>query len=242
MRRPLGRVQSASVRPSGSGRAAMYSRPLAMASTRASVRARRSRKAAVPVQVARSVALAARISAVRARSDAAMARRAPLRSASELRASTCEAWRAAWAARCRCWVGSVSMCIDWILNPYSDVAAVLFPVGSVSRSKAALQQHQIVAVDDLVPASPAKDRFDLVRAVAGDAFGVAVGVGGETTRQGLAIQATHHHGIAAFERAFHGAHAGWQERTAGGEGARGTGIDHQRSQRRQCTCDPSLAG
>ena len=37
MRRPFGRVQSASVRPSGSGSSAMSSRPLAIASTRASV-------------------------------------------------------------------------------------------------------------------------------------------------------------------------------------------------------------
>ena len=43
-----------------------------MASTRASVSTRRSRKAAVPLKVARSAALAARISAVAARNAAAM--------------------------------------------------------------------------------------------------------------------------------------------------------------------------
>ncbi len=111
MRRPFGRVQSASVRPSGSGSCAMSSSPLAMPSTRASVSVSRSRNAGVPPQAARSVALAASISPDCTRSAAAIARNAALRSASGKRARICEAARAALAARCRCWVASVSMCM-----------------------------------------------------------------------------------------------------------------------------------
>ena len=68
MSSPFGRCQRASSRPTGSGRAAMASRPLAMASMRASSSRRRSRSAGVRLCAAfKSSALAARMSLAFAR-------------------------------------------------------------------------------------------------------------------------------------------------------------------------------
>lgn len=74
--KPLGRSKVARTRPTGSGRAAMSSRPRAIASTRPASSSRRSRKeGAMPraSAAATSRALAARISSVRARMAAAAA-------------------------------------------------------------------------------------------------------------------------------------------------------------------------
>src|SRR6185312_12082815 len=62
-----------------------------------------------------------------------------------------------------------------------------------------LQEHEVVAMDDLVPATPAQDRLDLVRPVAGDPFGVGAGIGGQAAGEARSIGADDKHGIAALE-------------------------------------------
>ena len=154
----------------------MSSRPCAIASTRAAVRVRRSRNAAVPRAggevggVGREDFGSLRV----ARSDAAMARSAALRvGVRRARAGTCERVRAAASrpALRRCCVSVRSRCA-WPPTPRDanlPCRLSILPVdGSAMRSLS--QQHQIVAVDDLVAAAPAEDRLDLVRAMAGDAF------------------------------------------------------------------------
>ncbi len=77
MSSPLGTVQRASSRPMGSGSAATSSTPLAIASMRLSSSVSRSRSAGVkPLPAAMSFALAARMSALRARIAAAAASKA----------------------------------------------------------------------------------------------------------------------------------------------------------------------
>ena len=101
MRKPFGRVQSASVRASGSGRSATVSRPCAIASTRAGVSSSRSRNAAVPPaasNAAMSRALAATIGSAWRRNEAAPARSAVSRAGAGIRPSADEAARAAAAA------------------------------------------------------------------------------------------------------------------------------------------------
>src|ERR1043166_5954694 len=90
MRRPLGRVHSASTRPTGSGWAAMSSRPRATASSRFGSSARRSSKASpMPAcfAAARSSALADRISLARERIAPAAALRAAVLAAAGASAS-----------------------------------------------------------------------------------------------------------------------------------------------------------
>ncbi len=100
MRSPLGRVHSAITWPIGSGRAAISSSPFAIASIRTSSSSSRSRMDALsPLASApcMSLALAARISALRARIAAAASVRARLRAAPEDWPSACMAARAARA-------------------------------------------------------------------------------------------------------------------------------------------------
>ena len=88
----------ASVRASGSGRAAISSRLVAIAAARAGVRARRSRMASVPLNAARSLPLASSSGATLSRKAVAAAVSALLRCASGASANTRAAARAACPA------------------------------------------------------------------------------------------------------------------------------------------------
>ena len=162
-----------------------------MASTRASVRASRSRNAAVPVQAARSAALAARISE-RVRSQRCRHR------------TQC---RVAFGVRCprqnmrggaRGGGGTLQMLggfgFDMHRRRSSNVSLPLRG-GQSSKTKwtddcgnPRSQQHQVVAMDDLVAPAPAQDRLDLVGPMTGDAFGIGAGIGRQAACQRRPVQ------------------------------------------------------
>ena len=114
------------------------------------------------------------------RKAAAIARSAALRAVSGARASTCEACARGGGGALQVLGGFGLDVHAWISEPLCR-SAVVGPV--LVQSK-----HQVVAVDDLVAATPAQDRFDLVRAMAGDAFGVGAGIGGQAAASGRAVR------------------------------------------------------
>ena len=76
----------------------------------------------------------------------------------------------------------------------------------------------------LVPAAPAQQGLDPLRAVPGDPAHVRGGVGGEAAGEQFAAGSDDGDGIAALELALDGAHAGGQQRASLGERARGARV------------------
>ena len=124
-------VHCASVRASGSGRAATSSSPLAMAFTRAGLSTSRSPKAGEPEKFCMSRALASRIFASLARSKSAAARNAKSRVAASARAKILAAARA-FAPACAIWSvwwsGSAVMRIS-LPSPGGKINCALFGMG-----------------------------------------------------------------------------------------------------------------
>src|SRR5215207_2438755 len=228
MTRPLGRVLVSISAPTGSGRATMSSRPLAMPSMRASFSSSRSCKAAVMPAVlaaSMSLALAARIAGLSAR-----IRRAASDSARFL--ASVEALRSATAAsRAR--------------PPSSATMAAASSAGLVKafigRSSIALFDDEVVAVDHLVPAAEAQQALDLGTLAAGNAAGILGGIGHQPARQHAAQTVLHVDHVAAAELAVDTGDARGQQALAGRERAHGAVIDGEGACGLERALDPLLA-
>src|SRR5690606_19077521 len=103
------------------------------------------------------------------------------------------------------------------------------------------EQHQVVAVDQLVAAAPAEQRLDLLGAVAADPARVVGVGGGKALGEVAAVRLTHDHRVAPLERALNGDHAGREQAAAAAQGPRRAGIDAQHTHGGERACDPLLA-
>src|SRR5581483_6577624 len=266
MARPLGRFQRAVTSPTGSGRAAISSSPLAMASMRLASRVRRSRKAGVgrPSRAAaRSRALASRMAAVCARSSRAAALSAASLASVEARASAREASRAlppraaimsatdgaaATALRARATgragflpaeaalAAALVMC--WALDLRGTAEAAQ---GRLLRPGLAPAQDHIVAVHQSGAAGKAEDGGDLAALLADDARRILAGVGHEAAAELAPVGAADDNGIAALEVAAHARHPGRQQALARVQRPLGAGVDLHEPPGLQLAGDPALA-
>src|SRR6266436_4394404 len=230
---PLGRVQWASTRPTGSGSSAIASSPAAIASIRFGSSARRSRKAGERSSAsARSLALAARISGARSRTARAASCRAATFDSAEARAS------AATAARAR-------RPISAIVAARSASPVALRSRGSVSvvigvRSLA-FGHHQIVAMNDLVAPTVAEDAGNFTTLVAGYAPDIIARIGRQSAPGLDAGAGADNDRVAALERTLDRDDAGGQEALAAAQGARRTIVDGQSARGIEGPDDPRLA-
>src|SRR5918994_7369559 len=228
MTRPLGRVLVSISAPTGSGRATMSSRPLAMPPMRSSFSSSRSCKAAViPAALAASMslALAARIAGLSARiRRAASASARSLVSVAALRSATA-------ASRAR--------------RPSSATMAAASSAGLVKafigRSSIALFDDEVVAMDHLVPAAEAQQALDLGTLAAGDAAGVVGGIGDQPARQHAAQAVLHVDHVAAAELAGDIGDARRQQALAGRQRAHRAIVDGERTRGLERAPDPLLA-
>src|SRR3954465_10168955 len=193
--RPFGLPHSASVRPTGSGSAAMSSSPFATASSRFGSSASRSSKAEpMPLfrAAVRSSALAARISLALLRTAAAASRSASSRAFAETRDS------AGAASRAR--------------RPIAAIVAARSPLAVSSRTRVSVIigkessparhhqiHHQIVAVNDFVAATVAENRLDFIALVPGDQTDIGAGIGRQPASDLVPGMAAHDQAIAALE-------------------------------------------
>src|SRR5262245_40343186 len=243
--RPFGRRQAAMLSPTGSGRAAISSRPRAIASMRAGVSVSRSMNAAAsPAARARatSLALASSSAASAPRSPAAAARRAGSLAGVDAPASGRAAWRASGertSTACST-AGERAACIDADSKP-APGAVPPAPAAS-ARGSGVRDDDEIVAVDDLVAALVAEEPRDVTAVRALDALDLRRRVVHQAARHLAAVRSDAAHAVADAERALDRTHARWQEAAASlRERALGSGVEVERPRGPQRVRDPVLA-
>src|ERR1700730_6627566 len=226
---PFGRSNRASTRPTGSGRAAMASRPLAMASTRERSRASRSRKAGVvPLALADAMSfpLAARMSLSLARIVAAAWRRARFFVSVEASESACAAARAARPIPAITPVASAS--------PLRSSMRLRLSIRSPRRcGKLAAGDDHVVAMNNRRAPRSAEQAQDILRIASGDQDRLARVIADKTApdlgRAGIPDQDA----IAAGEITLDSRHAGGQQALAIRDCHCCSGIDMQGAARLQ---------
>src|SRR3974390_754264 len=188
MSSPLGRVQRASSRPTGSGSAAISSSPFAIASMREGSSVRRSRIGApAPCAALTCCAFAARISADRLRRESAAANRA-------LSFAARWAWRrifdASFAFAPRCASDSSESCLSLLID----------------RDLFRHERH-IVPMDHLVAPAITQYRLDLGTFPPLDLPCIRRAIGRQSARQFAALSVADAHRVAPLEFAIYLAHA-----------------------------------
>src|SRR6266404_1177205 len=209
---PLGRRHDSTTVPTGSGSAAIWRRPLAISSIRASLSVRRSRKARVrPLVRARSKS--ARLAPSRADVFSSRARAICASASSFTRVPhTASAWAAARAAR----AFDSTSCLTSIPAPVCirgerPAAPPRHPPnGTALGLPLALQNDEIVAVDDFVEALVAEPRHDVTRLGAADPAQLAGVEVDEPARELPAVPHERHH-LARREVALDVHHARGQQ-------------------------------
>src|SRR6185312_6000750 len=210
MSRPLGRVQRESSRPTGSGRAATSSTPLAIASMRFSSSARRSSIETLrpfALAFARSSALAARISFMRARSALAAACNALFLVSVEASRMARAAARAAWPS------ARISLASASLLS----ARRFMCPSPPDRRDGSSRRGHD------------SQNGLDFDAALARDALGIGGAISRKSAGDFVTLTIAYHHRIAAFEAAVDLADAGGQKAFAFLQRAHSACVDDERA-------------
>src|SRR6266404_4190728 len=228
MRSPFGRVHSVIVSPTGSGSSATCSTPAAIASTRAGVSVRRSTNAAVsPAAFAFSTspAFVARSSAARRRSAAAPPRSAAFFAAVDAPARIGAAVR---APRQRATMCSSRLSV-WRLTSFMVTPSFV-------------EQHEVVAVNDLVAHFVSQGGLDLARMAAFDLVELTGAIADEAAREFPPVEADALHARADAERTAHLAQPRRQQAPAlRRDRAAGAVVDDEGAAGLECIGDPALA-